>query len=140
MEMAGGERGLLRTLTASLLLSFVPIAMLRSARKWSTADPDYQEHGGIFKLLEYGSWVTFLWVAVFGYFRFNEVLPPYTYIYGGLIWCFVLRLSMQRYEFLNHAGQRYKKCSRSTRRLRCSSRCPGALRKRIRVPVRCSTI
>lgn len=97
------------TLTASLLLSFVPIAMLRSARKWSAADPAYQGHDGIFRLLEYGSWVTFLWVAVFGYFRFNEVLPPYTYIYGGLIWCFVLRLSMQRYEFLNHAGHRYKK-------------------------------
>ncbi|NQX48353.1 diguanylate cyclase [Paenibacillus tritici] len=97
------------TLTASLLLSFVPIAMLRSARKWSAADPAYQEHKGIFKLLEYGSWVTILWVAVFGYFRFGEVLPPYTYIYGGLIWCFVLRLSMQRYEFLNHAGQRYQK-------------------------------
>lgn len=97
------------TLTVSLLLSFIPIAMLRSARKWSAADPAYQKHDGIFKLLEYGSWVTFLWVAVFGYFRFNEVLPPYTYIYGGLIWCFVLRLSMQRYEFLNHAGHRYKK-------------------------------
>ncbi|AIQ39286.1 GGDEF domain-containing protein [Paenibacillus sp. FSL R7-0297] len=97
------------TLTASLLLSFIPIVMLRSARKWSAADPAYQEHGGIFKLLEHGSWVTFVWVALFGYIRFEEFMPPYAYIYGGLIWCFVLRLSMQKYEFLNHAGQRYEK-------------------------------
>lgn len=96
------------TLTVSLTLSMVSILMVRVARKWKSP-ADSKEHEGIFKLLEYGSLVTACWVAVFGYFQFGNVIPPYPYIYAGLIWCFVLRLAMQKYEFLNHSSHRYEK-------------------------------
>ena len=96
------------TLTASLVLSLIPIILLRIVRK-KNSHAVYREHNGILRLLEYGSLLTFAWVAVFGYFRFGEVLPPYPYLYAGLIWCFVLRLAMKKYEFLNHAHHRYEK-------------------------------
>ncbi|WP_020620910.1 GGDEF domain-containing protein [Paenibacillus daejeonensis] len=96
------------TLTASLALSLIPILMLRVVRK-RNSHAVYREQNGILRLLEYGSLLTFAWVAIFGYFRFGEVIPPYPYLYAGLIWCFVLRLAMKKYEFLNHAHHRYEK-------------------------------
>ncbi|MFS0726518.1 diguanylate cyclase domain-containing protein [Paenibacillus sp. 1P07SE] len=99
------------TLTASLLLIMIPIVLLRIARMHKK-QAAYKEHNGILRLLEYGSLLTFAWVAIFGYFRFGEVLPPYPYIYAGLIWCFVLRLAMRKHEFLNHAHHRYEKLFR----------------------------
>lgn len=96
------------TLTVSLTLSMVSIVWLRVARKRKD-NVAVKEHEGIFKLLEYGSLATACWVAVFGYFQFGNVLPPYPYLYAGLIWCFVLRLAMQKYEFLNYSSHRYEK-------------------------------
>lgn len=95
------------TLTASLLISLLPIAMLRYARKRLAANSE-SDQGRIFKLLEYGTILTFVWVAVFGYFRFEAVVPPYAYMYAGLLWCSVLRLAMRRYEFLHSASHRYE--------------------------------
>ena len=96
------------TLTASLALSLISIVLLRIARKRNHRFA-VKEHNGIFTLLEYGSIITFSWVVVFGYFQLGEFVPPYPYLYAGLIWCFVLRLAMQRYEFLNYNGHRYEK-------------------------------
>ncbi len=96
------------TLTASLVLSLVPIVWLRSVRK-KKGRAVLADRYGIFRWLEYGSFLTFFWVVVFGYFRFGEVIPPYSYLYAGLIWCFILRLTMQKYEFLNFSSHRYEK-------------------------------
>ncbi|MHA7966007.1 GGDEF domain-containing protein [Paenibacillus sp. CAU 1782] len=96
------------TLTASLVLSLIPIIWLRIVRK-RKGRASLAGHYGIFRWLEYGSLLTVCWVVVFGYFRFNEVIPPYSYLYAGLVWCFILRMVMRKYEFLNFSSHRYEK-------------------------------
>lgn len=95
-------------LTGSLLISLASIILLRMTRKKNSRTA-FREHNGIFKLLEYGSLLTFSWVVVFGYFQLGKATPPYAYLYAGLIWCFILQLAMRKYEFLNFTGHRYEK-------------------------------
>ncbi|MFB9276702.1 diguanylate cyclase domain-containing protein [Cohnella cellulosilytica] len=91
-------------LTVSILISTLYLVFLNkgSARAVSA------EHRAIYRLLVVGVLICTCWHVAFGYFQF-EGLPPYSYLYGGVIWCFTLRLAMIRYEFLDYASKRYEK-------------------------------
>ncbi len=91
-------------LTASILFTSLYLIVIYKGRIRATTP----EHRALFNLLGLGVIICTCWHAVFGYFQFDG-LPPYSYIYGGVIWCFVLRLAMIRYEFLDFAAKRYEK-------------------------------
>jgi diguanylate cyclase (GGDEF)-like protein len=63
----------------------------------------------IYNLLIIGVIVSACWFIVFGLIDFGNRLPPYPYLYGGLIWCFFLRHTMKRYDFLDFLDKRYEK-------------------------------
>lgn len=92
-------------LTASILISALTLFILYKARARASS----QEFKAIFNLMVLGTILTLSWTAVFGYFRFGERIPPFPYIYAGMIWCFFLQLAMKKYEFLNFNNQRYEK-------------------------------
>ncbi|OXS54294.1 hypothetical protein B1A99_27290 [Cohnella sp. CIP 111063] len=91
-------------LTVSIFVSTLYLVVLYIGRARTSAP----EHRAIFRLLIFSVLLCTCWHVAFGYFQF-EGLPPYTYIYGGVIWCFMLRLAMIRYEFLDFASKRYEK-------------------------------
>jgi PAS domain-containing protein len=91
-------------LTVSVLVSSLYLVVLYKGK----ATASTREHKAIFHLLIFAVIVCTCWHVIFGYFQF-EHLPPYPYIYGGLIWCFILRLAMVRFDFLNFATKRYEK-------------------------------
>ncbi|WP_115994618.1 sensor domain-containing diguanylate cyclase [Cohnella lupini] len=68
-----------------------------------------REHKAIFNLLITGVVLCTFWHVAFGYFQFAGTLPPYSYIYGGVLWCSFLRLAMIRFDFLNFVTKRYEK-------------------------------
>ena len=92
-------------LTVSILISSLTLLILFKARSGSSS-PEYK---AIFNLMILGNNLTLGWTAIFGYFRFGEKIPPYPYLYAGIIWCFILQLAMKKYEFLNFNNQRYEK-------------------------------
>ncbi|MDG0810214.1 GGDEF domain-containing protein [Cohnella rhizosphaerae] len=67
------------------------------------------EMKSLYTLTVWGVVVTALWIVAFGLFKYGSFMPPYPYIYCGLLWCFVLRLTMRRHDFLNFADKRYEK-------------------------------
>lgn len=95
-------------MTGSILIAIVYLVflLLGQARVRATQD---RERAPIYRLMIAGTIITMLWVVFFGYFQFENTLPPYSYLYGGLVWCFMLRLAMQRFEFLNSNKQRYER-------------------------------
>ncbi|MDQ0193098.1 GGDEF domain-containing protein [Paenibacillus wynnii] len=92
-------------LTVSILISALTLLILFKAKS-STSSPEYK---AIFNLMIVGTILTLGWTGVFGYFRFGEKIPPFPYLYAGIIWCFLLQLAMKKYEFLNFNNQRYEK-------------------------------
>lgn len=50
-----------------------------------------------------------IWDILFGLVDFGGALPPYPFLYGGLVWCFFLRHTMLKYDFLNYVDKRYEK-------------------------------
>lgn len=92
-------------LTVSIAISLLYLVVLHSGRKHATGP----EHRAIFRLLIFGVFVSTVWHVVFGYFQFGSWTPPYPYIYGGIVWLFLLRLAMIRYDFLDYATVRYER-------------------------------
>lgn len=92
-------------LTVSILISALTLFVLLIARARASS----VEYKAIFNLMIIGTILTLGWTAVFGYFRFGEKIPPFPYIYAGIIWCFILQLAMKKYDFLNFNNQRYEK-------------------------------
>jgi len=84
------------------LLYLIPLAIGRRAAVT-------KELKGIYNLLILGVMLSAGWFAVFGLIHFGDRLPPYPYIYGGLVWCFVLRHTMRKYDFLNFTDKRFEK-------------------------------
>ncbi|WP_409346727.1 GGDEF domain-containing protein [Paenibacillus sp. MBLB4367] len=64
---------------------------------------------GIYNQLIFGVVISACWFIVFGLIDFGSSLPPYPYLYGGVVWCFFLRRTMKRYDFLNFKDKRYEK-------------------------------
>lgn len=68
-----------------------------------------QELREIYRHLIFGVLVTVFFNLVIGTIDFKGYLPPYPYIYGTFLWCVLLRHTMKKYEFLNHAEVRFEK-------------------------------
>jgi diguanylate cyclase (GGDEF)-like protein len=62
----------------------------------------------IYRHLARGVVISACWFAVFGLIDFGSILPPYPYLYGGVVWCFFLRQTMMKYDFLNFVSKRYE--------------------------------
>ncbi|MNI11351.1 putative diguanylate cyclase YedQ [compost metagenome] len=92
-------------LTTSIMFSLSYIFILYIGKKNAVV----REHKQIYNLLMFGVALTLAWISVFGYFRWDDWFPPYSYIYGGLIFISVLRLAMVRYDFLSFESKRYEK-------------------------------
>lgn len=92
-------------LTVSIALSSLYLVVLTIGKRKASS----REHKDIFRMLIVGVLVCTVWHVVFGYFQFRGALPPYAYIYGGIIWCSMLRLAMLRFEFLTFTHKRYEK-------------------------------
>ncbi|MEO4053857.1 diguanylate cyclase [Solibacillus sp. CAU 1738] len=68
-----------------------------------------KEQKSIYNLLIVGIVLAIIWHCIFGYIHFGHALPPYPYLYSGIIWCFFLQLTMKKYDFLNLYDRRYEK-------------------------------
>ena len=68
-----------------------------------------QEQKTIYNQLAFGIIVAILWHCVFGYINYGDKLPPYPYLYSGIIWCYFLRRTMKKHDFLNLYDKRYEK-------------------------------
>lgn len=84
------------------LLFFIPLLI---AKKLSYT----KEQRSIYNLLMLGIFVSIVWHSVFGYINFHDNLPPYPYLYSGIIWCYFLRLTMKKHDFLNLYDKRFEK-------------------------------
>lgn len=93
------------TLSSSIFVSLTSFAILYIGMRRL----ENQEDRAIYRLLTAGIIATIGWVALFGYGRLGDWLPPYPYLYAGLLWCFLLTLAMKKYDFLHFNHQRYEK-------------------------------
>ncbi|UKS25931.1 sensor domain-containing diguanylate cyclase [Paenibacillus sp. HWE-109] len=93
------------TITVSLVVSALFLLMI--ARGKSNAST--VERKAIYNVLSRGASLVLIWTALTGYLDFGDALPPYPYIYAGLIWCFALRLAMIKFDFLNFIDKKYEK-------------------------------
>lgn len=92
-------------LTASLVINVLYLFPLFIAK--STAAMPEQK--SIYNRLIIGFIITIIWHILFGYINFGGPLPPYPYLYGGLIWYYFLRITMKKHDFLNLYDKRYEK-------------------------------
>ncbi len=93
------------TFSLSILFSAMYLIILFKGRVQASAP----EQRSIYNLLFTGIFLVIAWHVVSGFISFGEVLPPYTYIYGGLIWSSTLFLAMRNYDFLDFNHKRYEK-------------------------------
>ncbi|GGD01886.1 diguanylate cyclase domain-containing protein [Pontibacillus salipaludis] len=66
------------------------------------------ERKRIMDILLYSFIFVLLWNIVFGYIDFGKWLPPRPYIFAGVVWCFMLRIAMLKYDFLSSYSKRYE--------------------------------
>ncbi|MEO3945853.1 sensor domain-containing diguanylate cyclase [Gorillibacterium sp. CAU 1737] len=92
-------------LTASLLIHAIFFALLWAAKRKA---PN-QELRSVYRKLVFGSAVSFVWISVFGYLSFGASLPPYPYLYCGIIWCFYLQRAMRAHNFLVQYDKRFER-------------------------------
>ncbi|WP_219835632.1 GGDEF domain-containing protein [Paenibacillus sp. R14(2021)] len=93
------------TITVSLFVSAFFLLFIAKGKS-NAATP---EHKAIFTLLSTGSILVLVWTVLTGYVDMSSFLPPYPYIYAGLIWGFTLRLAMIKFDFLNFEDKKYEK-------------------------------
>lgn len=84
------------------LLYLLPLLMGRHSA-------ETKELRSVFNQLILGVLLSAGWFAFFGLIDFGGSLPPYPYIYGGLVWCFILRHTMRKYDLLGFVDKRYEK-------------------------------
>lgn len=71
-----------------------------------------EEQRAIYHQLIVGVCVAIILNIVLGYFKYENTLPPYPYIYAGIVWCYFLRRIMKQHDFLNLYDKRYEKLFR----------------------------
>ena len=62
---------------------------------------------GIINVLLSVALLVLVWDIVFGYNSFYGVMPPYTYMYGGLFWAAALTIAMRRFDYLASYQKRF---------------------------------
>jgi len=65
------------------------------------ARSELQEQKAIYNQLIFGIIIAIIWHCIFGYINYGDALPPYPYLYSGIIWCYFLRQTMRKHDFLN---------------------------------------
>lgn len=91
--------------TVTDVLYLVPLLIAKSKAK-------IEEQRAIYRQLIIGVWVAIILNIVLGFFQYGNTLPPYSYIYAGIVWCYFLRRIMKQYDFLNLYDKRYEKLFR----------------------------
>jgi len=71
-----------------------------------------REMQSLYRMLAVGVTLAAAWFGIFGMIDFGDALPPYPYLYGGVVWCVFLRHTMRRYDFLNFTDKRFEKLFR----------------------------
>ncbi|SDF45174.1 PAS domain S-box-containing protein/diguanylate cyclase (GGDEF) domain-containing protein [Fontibacillus panacisegetis] len=92
-------------MTSSIVSDLLFLIPLFIAKKKA----DTHEQKSIYNQLVIGIIVSIIWHIVFGYINYGDSLPPYPYLYSGIIWCYFLRHTMRRHDFLNLYDKRYEK-------------------------------
>lgn len=92
-------------MTGSILMDMVYLIPLFIARSRSHVP----EQRSIYLQLAGGIIIAIVWHVVFGYFNYGDSLPPYPYLYSGIIWCYFLRRTMKKHDLLNLYDKRFEK-------------------------------
>ncbi|MCD5325705.1 MULTISPECIES: sensor domain-containing diguanylate cyclase [Pontibacillus] len=92
------------SITTGNILTLFFIYMIVQQRKVV----DSLERKRIMDILLYSFVFVLGWNIVFGYIDFGPWLPPHPYIFAGVVWCFMLRMAMLKYDFLSSYSKRYE--------------------------------
>jgi diguanylate cyclase (GGDEF)-like protein len=92
-------------MTASIVTDMLYLIPLLIAK----AKSELQEHKSIYNQLVFGIVISIIWHCLFGYINYGSTLPPYPYLYSGIIWCYFLRRTMKMHDFLNLYDKRFEK-------------------------------
>jgi len=92
-------------MTASIFIDALYLIPLMIAQKKSES----QEQKSIYNQLAFGIFIAIIWHCIFGYINFADALPPFPYLYSGVIWCYFLRRTMKKHDFLSLYDKRYEK-------------------------------
>ncbi|WP_379217379.1 diguanylate cyclase domain-containing protein [Paenibacillus sp. GCM10012303] len=92
-------------MTASIFTDLIYLIPLLIAKSRSVIP----EQRSIYNQLIWGVAVSILWHVAFGYINYGDTLPPYPYLYSGIVWCYFLRHTMKKHDFLNLYDKRFEK-------------------------------
>ncbi|WP_232819465.1 PAS domain-containing protein [Exiguobacterium sp. TNDT2] len=93
----------LTTMTVGNLFHFLVILLLMYALKRS----ERSEHERVLRMLIWTAVAVLIWDIIFGYIQLRGIMPPYAYMYGGLVWAVALVVAMNRLDFLASYAKRY---------------------------------
>lgn len=91
------------TMTVGNVFHFGIILLLSYALKRA----ERREHQRVLRMLIWTAIIVLVWDIVFGYLQFRGTMPPYSYMYGGLVWTIALVIAMNRLDFLASYTKRY---------------------------------
>lgn len=92
-------------MTVSIIINVLYLIPLLIAKPRAQTE----EQRSIYKLLINGVILSAIFHAILGYINFGDKLPPYTYLYTGIIWSYFLRVTMRKHEFLTLYDKRFEK-------------------------------
>lgn len=92
-------------MTSSIVIDLLYLIPLLIAKRISHTP----EQRSIYNQLLFGIVLSIIWHLLFGYIQFGDILPPYPYLYSGIIWCTFLRRTMRKHDFLNLHDKRFEK-------------------------------
>lgn len=95
-------------MTVSIANNVLYMLVLLIAKRYAST----QEQRSIYNLLLVGIAVAIVWHVVFGYIDFGGALPPYPYLYSGIIWLYFLLFTMEKHDFLTLYDKRFAKLFR----------------------------
>lgn len=93
----------LTTMTIGNVFHFLVIVLLVYGLKQS----QYLEHQRVLRMLVKTACILLVWNIVFGYIQFRGILPPFAYMYGGILWAGAIVVAMNRFDFLASYAKRY---------------------------------
>lgn len=92
-------------MTASIITDGLYLIPLLIAK----ARAELPEQKSICNQLVLGVIIAIIWHCIFGCINYGDALPPYPYLYSGIIWCYFLRRTMKQHDLLNLYDKRYEK-------------------------------
>lgn len=92
-------------MTSSIIMDALYLIPLLIAKKKA----ELQEQRSIYNQLIVGILIAIVWHCLFGYINYGDALPPYPYLYSGVIWCYFLRMTMKKHDFLSLYDKRFEK-------------------------------